>query len=550
MDSKILDRHNYIFLFMILISLTIAAPEFLLTDTPVIHIQILYLLLLLGPVILLAIHARSDIVKRASYFLILYRNRSYSYRLFLLMLSCLLWSIFILLPIWHIGKSSATQLGYIALSISVLTYLYLGGRRIHVKMDRTIMLLIASLLVMIPFSLFYPVMYEARGKNWDDTLASLGKSQQELTYLERFYQLNTDIPAWIAIAASFPYHYYTDKVRINRPVYPAILSTFCRVAEGLKHYPKGSTQNCGKQTVFVMGFLVNTFLTILTIILWVKLLRWYIANEAVIFLGGLAMVTSAHILWSLPQPSTKLIGLSIVVITAWIFAKILQSPHLPFTLLIIYSLTYGILMLAKSNYSILMIFLLIGVFFRHKWVSILLFIVLHFIPLLAWVAVLEKFGLAYYNHEVATYGQGIWIFEDFIYRDRRQMYHDVVGHLGVFASSGIFSFGPLTLILLAFAVVKPSIAAGHRWVVVATVAGVATFTFLIRRAPPFLVFDGFFAVLPAVAVGLWELTELLQRRMTQILRYKTGMIAAVIVILVNNLIVILASDPQFNLGGP
>ena len=552
MSYQTLYRHNSIFLFMILVSLSIAAPGILIPDTSRIYTPILYILLLIVVAILLTFHVRSDTINNLSHLLISYRNVSGSYYLSLLMISCLLWSIFIFLPTWGIGKSTAIQLSYIVLTISVLLYLYFGGRRIQIRIDRTIASLAVALLIMLSLSLVYPVIYEARGKGWDDILAYLGKSQQELTFLERSYQLNTDTPGWIAIAASFPHHYYIDRLRINRPLYPATISTFCRTFGILKSYPKANTATCSNHSVFATGIFVNTLLTIITLVLWIHLLRKYIKNETVVFLSGLSMVTSAHILWSLPQPTTNLTGVSIVVMTVWILEKILRSRHLPFTTLLTYSLLYGILMLAKSNYSVLFIFLPIVFLFRLNIVGIkiFIFIVLHFIPLLLWVAVLGQFGLTYYNHEVATYGQGTWILEDFIFRDRRQMYHDVVDFLGVFASRGIFSFGPLALILLAFSLVKPSIAVGHRWVVMATVVGVATFLFLIRRAPPFLIFDAFFSVLPAVAAGLWEMIEWLQRRMTQTLRYKTGMIAAVVVILANNLIVILASDPRFNLGGP
>ena len=550
MTYQALYRHNSIFLFMILVSLSIAAPGVLIIDAYRIYTHILYPSLLLGVAILLLIHARSDLINRSSHLLMSYRNASGPYHLSFLLLSCLLWSIFIFLPTWPVGRSSAIQLGYLVLTVSVLLYLYLGGRRIYIRVDRTITSLAIALLIMLSISLVYPVTYEARGKNWDDTLAYLGKSQQELTYLEHFYQLNTDIPGWIAVAASFPHHYYTANARINRPLYPAIISAFCRTIGILKNYPGENNPTCSHNTVFYSGIFVNTVLVLVTLVLWVNLLRKYMQDESIVFLSGLAMVTSAHTLWSLPQPSTNIIGLFIVVFTAWVFEKILRLQHFPFATLLTYSLVYGILMLAKSNYSVLFIFLLIVLRYRRNLVNIVIFMVLHFIPLLFWMAVLDRFGLAYYNHEIATYGQGTWIFEDFIYRDRRQMYHDVVDFLGFFTSRMIFSFGPLALGLLAFSLVKPSIAAGHRWVVMATVVGVATFLFLIRRAPPFLVFDAFFSVLPAVAAGLRELTEWLQQRTAQMLRHETGMIAAVIVVLVNNLIVILASDPQFNLGWP
>ena len=547
MDSKRLSQHNSIFLFVILLSLSTAAPGIFLSQN-ILPMRILYLVFLLGSTILLLLHIHSDIVNRASYFIVQYRNNTDSYHLLLLMISCLLWSIFIILPTWPAGKSSAIQLSVFMLILSTLAYLHFAGRRLQMQIDRTIIFLISILLIMLLFSLIYPVIYEARGKSWENALDSLGKSRQQLTYLETFYQLNTDITGWIDIASFFTHHYYTEKSRVNRPIYPAIISTFCRVADGFKRYPKQISQTCGEYTVFIVGILVNTSLTIVALMFWVNLLRGYIANDSVIFLSGLAMVTSPHILWSLPQTSTNIIGLCIVVFTVWIFARILQTQHLSFTSLLTYSLIYGILMLTKSNYSTLLVFLLVVLFYRHRWMSVSLFLILHFIPLLTWIAILQQAGLEYYNHEVAVYRQGVWVFEEFIYFRPQQMYHYVVSFLEGFVASSIFAFGLLVLTLLAYSLLKPSIAAGHRWIVMATVVGVAMFTFLLRRSPPFLVFDSYFSVLPAAAVGLWELIEQLQRRMIPMQRHNAGMIVAVIVVLLNNFVAILASNPQFNLA--
>lgn len=124
MDSKRLSQHNSIFLFVILLSLSTAAPGIFLSQN-ILPMRILYLVFLLGSTILLLLHIHSDIVNRASYFIVQYRNNTDSYHLLLLMISCLLWSIFIILPTWPAGKSSAIQLSVFMLILSTLAYLHL-----------------------------------------------------------------------------------------------------------------------------------------------------------------------------------------------------------------------------------------------------------------------------------------------------------------------------------------------------------------------------------------------------------------------------------------
>ncbi|MDP8255172.1 MAG: hypothetical protein P9M14_05440 [Candidatus Alcyoniella australis] len=156
---------------------------------------------------------------------------------------------------------------------------------------------------------------------------------------------------------------------------------------------------------------------------------------------------------------TALLEILSPVVIIFLFMKLYKDPRL--SRVALYSLIVGVLMLGKQNYSTYIALLGLGLFNR-KFFTVFISVVVQFIPLALWILYLKSTGLPYYNHEAAAYGQGVWLYQEYIYLPVFEMISRML--------SGIFMYGKILLrfygiwLLLALAAVmlrpKPALFKG------------------------------------------------------------------------------------------
>jgi hypothetical protein len=71
-------------------------------------------------------------------------------------------------------------------------------------------------------------------------------------------------------------------------------------------------------------------------------------------------------------------------------------------------------MLGRQNYSAYLAILLYALYLR-RFLDVAVSVAAHFLPLLIWLGVLAWLGVPYRNTEAAQYGQGVWLFTEFIH---------------------------------------------------------------------------------------------------------------------------------------
>ncbi len=191
------------------------------------------------------------------------------------------------------------------------------------------------------------------------------------------------------------------------------------------------------------------------------------------------------------------------------------------------------MMLVKGHYHILF-FCWLWCLLRGRWRALLGTLVLHLVPLLAWIALVELAGLEYYNHEAEHYRQGVWVF-DYLAAGR---YADIYLHaqeaVGEFAAILAVAFTPVewALALGALLLVTGRIRHENRTLFALLLVAEWAFMILIARAPTYLVFDLYLFVYPFAAVGLLALVRGLAVRLKRRRAYAwlPSILAAVLVV--------------------
>lgn len=356
-----------------------------------------------------------------------------------------------------------------------------------------------------------PFAVERQDEEWMDFRATRGRAGMPMALEERFLQLNTDQKDWVPLAANFPRRYSSQTLRTNRPVYPAIAGGLCRSIDSLRSFPdytlSGFRQPCSIRTAFLASLLTNWLILILGVFGFFHLL------VRLGFPAGVAALAAAHValsplvLWNLSEASPDLALLLIILIALWTFYYVYRSRpgsgRGRLAIGLMGGLPLGTSMLIKAHYDVLATgwFALTA---ARKWKSALITFVGHLVPLLAWIAILAFVGWEYENPEIDDYGQGVWIWRDFIYLDIDKQLVTIIEYLKTYAASMWSAFGP---IILTFALIGLSIGderpVGNLYLACLLVIVVnLTFLFAIRRPFPYLVSEVFVIVYPLAAVGL------------------------------------------------
>jgi hypothetical protein len=361
-----------------------------------------------------------------------------------------------------------------------------------------------AILVMSIAGWVLPFVVEREG--WSDVW------EQEsglLSSLEkRYLQLNTDQAGWILLSSDFPYHYWHDDGRINRPIYPMVVSVVCRLGHGTINFPKmgfaAFVQPCSRQITFGAALAVNWVVLALSVFGFYWLLRrWHFANR-IALISAAQLALSPMVLWHLSDAATNLISIGIAVAALWLFTLCSESLGGYATIRRAWwsGLALGVLVLAKPQYDILFLGW-IALAYLHRWRATIVSFLAHLIPVFAWIVLVESSGLNYRN-EAELYGQGVWIWREFVFWSLKEQLVCLLTHTLQFIRSLIYAFGPLTLAATAVGVWKFTRLRSLRWLGGVCVGLGLSWAalFAIRRPFPYLLTLHFYSVYPLAAHGL------------------------------------------------
>lgn len=240
------------------------------------------------------------------------------------------------------------------------------------------------------------------------------------------WQYDMDSQVELYSAVGFPFNLHETPQRINRPLYPA-LARLLGEAYFLLAYPIHKLSLLERA---VLGYLTLKILIFTGFgLLFYHFSRRYVGDKPALL--GLALILSDR--FSLMAISTyhtyELEFISPLVITA-LFASLCQRYSLGRN--IFFSVIVGLLMLGRQNYSCYLAILLYGLYLR-RFLDVAVSVAAHLLPLLVWLAVLAWLGVPYRNTETAEYGQGIWLFQEFIHYSPLAMAKTVVTWVGKYA---------------------------------------------------------------------------------------------------------------------
>jgi len=374
---------------------------------------------------------------------------------------------------------------------------------------RESLLLALSTAMFVLSVLLMPVLFERQGEEWFRFSRRLDDAARPLEVHERFYQFNVDAPHWIGIVSDFPYVYVRDQLRINRPVYPALSSLLARALSLFVRWPdwRGALLEPTDWDLTFASMLTVNYLTVVASVqvffAWLK--RHLAVSTSLI--GATLLALAPWWLWQANQAATSVVAVGIIVLVLYLFDNLLGERRPSRAQIAGYALVMGILMLAKAQYDVLFAGWLWAAC-QRRWRVLGGTFALHWLPLLAWIGVLQLVGLPYYNHEVSAYGQGVWFLSMMAQGAWRDLYSGVANLGGGVLSNFWQAFSPFIIALSIWTLLrKELVSATIRQLAMAGLVAVAGFLIAIQRSPRSMTFDAFFVIYPLAAIGLSNVVE-------------------------------------------
>lgn len=259
------------------------------------------------------------------------------------------------------------------------------------------------------------------------------------------WQYNFDSHPEFYSAAFFPSYFKANPTRINRPVYPMIV----HLSGKLSAYISRPFLILTPQACAVIGFIfLKLAIYLIGGILLFELIQKYVGKEAALYSIPLLFFHKISI-WYVSEYHTIELQFISPIIVLYLFSRLSASYSVKKNIL--FSLIVGMLMLAKQNYAVYLAvlgFALLHKRFRETCISFCS----HLAPLLGWLVFLKLYGLKYYNHEVEVYGQGVWLYREFIhlpivemikaiFQSFREYLIAIIQYYFIWAFLGVFGLG-------------------------------------------------------------------------------------------------------------
>ena len=337
---------------------------------------------------------------------------------------------------------------------------------------------------------------------------------------DRFRQFNTDITVWVNEAKKFPDNLNKNITRINRPLYLAISALASRINHIIKHFPDlqtGMTRKLSIELTFHSMLFLNYLSLIAIIFLYHAMLKYYF-DESISIIAALMLALSSMVVRRSMLSSPEIMGLLVTLLILYLYDRYMLKPEHPTWLNILgFALIVGFLFLIKAHYHVLIAILLWSLYSR-RWRVFWGILIVHFVPLLLWIAWLKSSQINYYNHEAESYRQIVWV-RDYISTGRLlDVLPDAMQYASVVLQKVIIVFTPQTLFLAIWAyATRGRLNQRGRYAIIIYITGLVIFLTLLKRAPDYLVFDLYIFIYPLVAIALVNFKDWLNQasRLTQ-----------------------------------
>jgi hypothetical protein len=261
------------------------------------------------------------------------------------------------------------------------------------------------------------------------------------------WQYNGDSTVEFLSAAYFPHYFTIDKTRTNRPGYPLAVKVLGTIF-GIILWP---FIHLGDLPKALLGYVTLKLIVYATgAICLYHLVRRKFSHTVALISVCLTFFHPFAVLFIGTFHTSELQFITpIFLFTFWLNLGDTYSHRKN----ILFSLLVGFLMLAKQNYAVYVAILIFSFFFLKKYKESILSFVIHFIPLFIWLIALKLLHIPYYNHEVDTYQQGVWLYKDLIFRNPLEILSVLIGavnqwlgtivgyfHILIFAAIGSLAF--------------------------------------------------------------------------------------------------------------
>lgn len=242
------------------------------------------------------------------------------------------------------------------------------------------------------------------------------------------WQYNTDSITEFFTASAFPGSLKDTNIRVSRPAYPFLVRLLQEDMELFFHLTV-------PYSTALAYLLLKGLVYLLYCVLFLKLLRYFLDERTVLLALILSLFHRHAITYIATYQTTEL-----QFITPLIVAFLLWDISKSYTLKknVLYSAAIGFLMMAKPDYAVYLAVLTFSVYKgRYKEAGISL--VSYLVPLGVWLLFLKFYGVPYYDNQAALYGQGIWLYRDFLFMPLKEMVTTVLASIKDFGGL-IFDF--------------------------------------------------------------------------------------------------------------
>jgi len=319
------------------------------------------------------------------------------------------------------------------------------------------------------------------------------------------WQYNPDAGIEILTAAYFPDIFKSYRIRMDRPVYPAVAKggAACLQAVAKPFRPLSNLEAAG------LAYIAMKLAVYLTGILALfNLLSRYIGKQGAFIACFLCFTHFVSIEYIAAFHTTELQFIT-PIFTLFLLQKLVDRYSLGRNVL--YSTLIGLLMLCKPNYATYLAVLAFFFLVKREYSAVLTSFAAHCIPMLLYLGYLELLGMKYYSFNADYYGQGVWLL-DLLQNDSWKIFPAMANSLILFAKLS-WNYYTLWLAVALTALVlfrKAVLLPAHAWLLM---LGIIVMTwvqmFMARQCTPHMPSDFAFLVfgMSGLALAHWAMSS-------------------------------------------
>lgn len=218
------------------------------------------------------------------------------------------------------------------------------------------------------------------------------------------WQYNMDAYWEFLSAAEFPEVFKTYSLRVNRPLYPALVHLIGKVYY-LALWPLKTLTD--HEAAFLGYITLKILVFILFSLIYFHLLRRFCDDQVALF-GVCLLLSQRFILDAISTFHTYELEIISPTILIFLFLNLLDRYSLAKN--IVFSLIAGMLLLGRQNYAIYLAIICFGLY-KRQFAKVGVSFICHALPLALWLLYLHLAGISYVNHEVSNDSMLLWLFK-------------------------------------------------------------------------------------------------------------------------------------------